>query len=96
MIFSEWDEASINHDQQKEKETLNQKPNNEHGNISLLLEIANQLNKCKTTLEEEYGTKAAKLAEIPFNRLIHHILDIYDVTNVDIKANHISIQLSNS
>ncbi|MFC7394371.1 hypothetical protein [Scopulibacillus cellulosilyticus] len=108
MIFSEWDEITVHQDQdtwkeeepvthqdlEKEKEALNHNLINENDNDSvlLLLEIAKQLNKCITNLEEEYGTKAAKLAETPFNRLIHHILDVYDGTscNINLRADYIN------
>ncbi|WP_028402433.1 hypothetical protein [Ectobacillus panaciterrae] len=89
MIFSEWDEALTHQDPQKEKEALYQQLINDN-NVLFLLDIAKQLDKSITNLEEEYGTKAAELAEIPFNRLIRHILDICKVTNLDIKANNIN------
>jgi len=80
MIFSEWDEAFSHQDPQPEVEAVSQQPINDN-NILLLLDIAKQLDKCIKSLEEEYGAKATKLAEIPFNQLIDYIFNTCKITN---------------
>ncbi len=79
MIFSEWDEAFSHQDPQTETEAVSQQPINDN-NILLLLDIAKQLDKCIKSLEAEYGAKATKLAEIPFNQLIDYIFNICKIT----------------
>jgi len=84
MIFSEWDEAFSHQDPQTETETKTEAVSQQlinNNNILLLLDIAKQLDKCMKSLEEEYGAKATKLAEVPFNQLIDYIFTVCKVTS---------------
>ncbi|MFP3123536.1 hypothetical protein OH784_12405 [Ectobacillus funiculus] len=89
MIFSEWDEAFSHQDPQTETEAVSQQPINDN-NILLLLDIAKQLDKCIKNLEAEYGAKATKLAEIPFNQLIDYIFNICKI-NPSINTRNINL-----